>query len=86
MKWFHIDLRAVYTEYWPQNVVDASDKEYKARCNKAVKDWDKSICQDCANLDSFVVSTHAWRHCKIGSGPGETECKRFERKKKCKKK
>jgi hypothetical protein len=67
-----------YSERYPENwkkVVKEIDEALKLQ---ALRDWGAGICHKCKHLKSGTVYYHAWRHCKIGTGPAETRCSVFE--------
>lgn len=77
--WVHFRLDGFnWDESIPQPIRDASDVELARRRLAALRDWGACICWNCKNLHSGTVDTNAYRHCVIGCGGPEKECKRFE--------
>ena len=73
VKYYRIEIDDDLPQKW-RDTVAALDKSTKLT---ALRDWGSSICHRCQHLKGGIVEYHAWRQCKIGSGPAETECETF---------
>lgn len=76
--WVHHPMSGFKYSNFPSKIIEAVWKLEASTRLEALRNWGKSICHRCKNLESATVEFHAWRQCIKGSGPAETECEKFK--------
>ncbi len=77
--WVHHSMdRFSYYSGWPKEWKERIQKVKAATKLKALRDWGKSLCWKCQNLEEATVEYHCYRTCTIGMGESETKCDHFK--------
>ena len=79
--WVHV--RIPFSKYdiaeYPEDWIEATIKEDSKRRLRALRQWKEGLCGNCKYLEGANIGTSAYRYCKIGSGPVEEECEKYEK-------
>lgn len=77
--WIHVELSHMqYAGYSKKSWIKKAEIELAKRKLVALREWGAGMCWRCKHLEDGSVTTNAWRHCIIGSGPAQITCDRFE--------
>lgn len=77
--WVHHRMAGFsFSDAWPEKWKERVETKENADKLAAQRAWGASLCWRCKLLKSGSVDTHAWRHCRKGSGPAETKCELFQ--------
>lgn len=81
--WVHIKIPLIYyDDIFPIEWLDAAGIEFRKRKEAAQKKWDNSLCKKCKNLKKYEITTAARITCPGIWGFAESECKKYNPKRK----
>lgn len=75
--WVHVEFDSLRHRQFPEGWRERADKESAAQKLRALREWGRSLCWQCAKLQSGTICHGTWRECSIGMGPAETTCDAF---------